>query len=52
VWEILQAEGIDPAPHRSTSTWADSLRGQAQALLAVDLIETITLTGQRQYISP
>ena len=50
VWEILQAEGIDPAPHRSTSTWADFLRGQAHALLAVDFIETITLTGQRQYI--
>ena len=50
VWEILKAEGIDPAPHRSTSTWADFLRSQAHALLAVDFIETITLTGQRQYI--
>jgi transposase len=50
VWEILKAEGIDPAPHRSTSTWADFLRGQAHALLAVDFIETITLTAQRQYI--
>lgn len=36
VWEILNAEGIDPAPHRSSSTWADFLRGQAHALLAVD----------------
>ncbi|WP_345638056.1 integrase core domain-containing protein [Rugosimonospora acidiphila] len=50
VWEILKTEGIDPAPHRPTSTWADFLRGQAHALLAVDFIETITLTGQRQYI--
>ncbi len=50
VWEILKAEGIDPAPHRSTSTWADFLRGQAEALLAVDFIETVTLTGQRLYI--
>jgi transposase InsO family protein len=50
VWEILRAEGIDPAPQRSTSTWADFLHGQAQALLAVDFIETVTLTGQRQYI--
>ncbi len=50
VWEILRAEGIDPAPHGSTSTWADFLRGQAHALLAVDFIETVTLTGQRQYI--
>jgi transposase len=50
VWEILKAEGIDPAPDRSTTTWADFLRSQAEALLAVDFIETITLTGQRQYI--
>jgi transposase InsO family protein len=50
VWEILQAEGIDPAPQRSASTWADFLRGQAHALLAVDFIETVTLTGQRQYV--
>jgi putative transposase len=50
VWEILRAQGMDPAPDRSTSTWADFLRGQAQALLAVDFIATVTLTGQRQYI--
>ena len=50
VREILHAEGIDPPPDRSTSTWADSLRGHAHALLAVDFIETLTLTGQRQYI--
>lgn len=50
VWEILNAEGPDPAPHRSTSTWADLLRGQAHALPAVDFIDTVTLTGQRQYI--
>ncbi len=50
VWEILKTEGIDPAPHRSTSTWADFLRSQAHALLAVDFIKTITLTGQHQYI--
>jgi transposase len=50
VWEILKAEGIDPAPQRSTTTWADFLRSQADALLAIDFIETITLTGQRQYI--
>ena len=50
VWEILKTEGIDPAPNRSTTTWADFLRSQADALLAVDFIETVTLTGQRQYI--
>jgi hypothetical protein len=49
VWEILKAEGIDPAPGRGATTWADFLRSQADALLACDFIETITLTGQRQY---
>lgn len=37
VWEILQDAGIDPAPERSTATWADFLRSQADALLACDL---------------
>ncbi|MFJ8826872.1 integrase core domain-containing protein [Streptomyces sp. NPDC102467] len=50
VWEILTAEGIDPAPDRAATTWADFLRSQADALLACDFIETITLTGHRQYI--
>ena len=50
VWEILKAEGIDPAPHRATVTWAAFLQSQAEAILAMDFIETITLTGQRQYI--
>ncbi|GAB2722845.1 integrase core domain-containing protein [Kitasatospora kifunensis] len=50
VWEILKAEGIDPAPDRSATTWAGFLRSQADALLACDFIETVTLTGQRQYI--
>lgn len=50
VWEILKTEGIDPAPHRATITWAALLRSQAEAILAMDFIETITLTGQRQYI--
>ncbi|MDH6120935.1 hypothetical protein ABH930_004912 [Kitasatospora sp. GAS204A] len=50
VWEFLKAGGIDPAPDRSVTTWADFLRSQAGALLACDFIETVTLTGQRQYI--
>ncbi len=50
VWAILKAEGIDPAPDRSATTWADFLRSQADALLACDFIETVTLTGRRQYI--
>ncbi|MEV0615400.1 integrase core domain-containing protein [Nonomuraea sp. NPDC050404] len=50
VWEILQQEGFDSAPERASTTWADFLRSQADALLACDFIETVTLNGQRQYI--
>lgn len=50
VWEILKTEGIDPAPNRSVTTWTSFLRSQADALLSCDFIETITLTGARQYI--
>jgi hypothetical protein len=41
---------IDPCPDRTTATWATLLRSQAQALLAADFIETVTLTGTRMYI--
>jgi hypothetical protein len=50
VWEILREAGIDPAPERAATTWADFLRCQAEALLAADFIETVTLTGTRLYI--
>jgi putative transposase len=50
VWEILRQAGIDPAPERSNTTWATFLRSQAEALLAADFIETVTLTGTRMYI--
>ncbi|MEV4579950.1 hypothetical protein AB0K16_42560 [Nonomuraea jabiensis] len=50
VWEILKQEGLDPAPERASTSWADFLRSQADVLLACDFIETITLNGQRQHI--
>ncbi len=50
VWAILREAGIDPAPDRAATTWADFLRSQAEALLAADFIETVTLTGARLYI--
>jgi len=50
VWEILKAEGIDPAPSRAATTWSAFLRSQAEAILACDFLETVTLTGQRQYV--
>jgi putative transposase len=50
VWEILKDAGVDPAPERTNSTWATFLRSQAQALIAADFFETVTLTGARLYV--
>ncbi|GAB2722801.1 integrase core domain-containing protein [Kitasatospora kifunensis] len=50
VWEILKDAGIPPAPERASSTWADFLRSQADALLACDFFETVTLSGARLYV--
>jgi len=50
VWEILKDAGIDPAPERASSTWADFLHSQADALLACDFLETVTLSGARLYV--
>jgi len=50
VWEILREAGIDPAPGRSPTTWADFLRSQAEVLLACDLFETVTLSGARLHM--
>jgi putative transposase len=50
VWEILQHAGIDPAPERTSASWASFLRSQAGALLACDFFETVTLTGARLHV--
>lgn len=50
VWEILKEVGIPPAPERISSTWADFLRSQADALLACDFFETVTLSGARLHV--
>jgi putative transposase len=47
VWQILKDAGVDPAPDRTSSTWADFLRSQAEALLACDFFEVPTLSGTR-----
>ena len=49
VWEILKRAGIDPAPDRTSQTWATFLRSQAEAILAADFFETVTLTVQQMY---
>jgi putative transposase len=50
VWEILKDAGTGPAPERAVTTWAGFLRSQADALLAGDFFETITLSGTRLYV--
>jgi putative transposase len=50
VWEILREAGIDPAPERTSDSWAVFLRSQAEALLAADFFEAVTLTGARMYV--
>jgi hypothetical protein len=52
VWEIPREAGIDPAPDRATTTWTQFLLSQAEALLAADFIETVTLTrGPHVHVS-
>ena len=36
--------------HSGRSTWADFLRSQADALLACDFLETVTLSGARLHV--
>jgi transposase InsO family protein len=50
VWEILTDAGTHPAPERTSSTWTQFLRSQAEALLACDFFETVTLAGTRMYV--
>jgi putative transposase len=51
VWEILQHNGIKPAPQRDDhQTWAGFLRSQEHAILAADFFETRTLTGTRLHV--
>jgi transposase InsO family protein len=50
VWQDLKDAGIDPAPDRTSTTWPDFLRSQAQALLACDFFEVPTVSGTRQYV--
>jgi transposase len=50
VWKILRMVGIDPAPRRAGPTWAQFLRGQAQAILACDLFHLDTIALRRLYV--
>ncbi|HEY2762734.1 MAG TPA: integrase core domain-containing protein [Pseudonocardiaceae bacterium] len=48
--EILHEVGIDPAPQRASDGWTTFLRSQAEAIIAADFFETVTLTGARMYV--
>jgi putative transposase len=50
VWEILKKHGIDTAPRRSGPGWADFLRSQAEAILALDLFTVDLLDGSKAYV--
>jgi putative transposase len=50
MWEILKQAGVDPAPDRASSTWAQFLRSQADALLACDFFETTTVFDTQLFV--
>ncbi|WP_327002596.1 transcriptional regulator [Dactylosporangium sp. NBC_01737] len=42
--------GDRPGPERTSDTWASFLRSQAEAILAMDFFETVTVTGAHLYV--
>ena len=50
VWRILKSAGIEPAPRRDGPSWAEFLRSQAQAMLALDFFTADLLNGTTVYV--
>jgi putative transposase len=50
VWQILKDAGIGPAPRREGPGWAESLRFQAQGILALDFFTADLLNGTKVYV--
>ena len=48
--QILKRHGIDPAPRRAGPDWAQFLRSQAEAILALDLFTVDLLDGTKAYV--
>jgi transposase InsO family protein len=50
VWTILREAGIEPAPKRLQTSWADFLRQQAASILECDFLTVDTLFLKRFYV--
>ncbi len=50
VWEILKASGIDPGRPQTGLTWSQSLRSQAEAILACHFFTVDLLDGTQAYV--
>jgi hypothetical protein len=50
VWTILREEGIEPAPNRLETSWAEFLRAQAASILECDFLTVDTLFLKRFYV--
>jgi putative transposase len=50
VWSILKEAGIEPAPKRSETSWAEFLRRQAASILECDFLTVVTLFLKRFYV--
>ena len=50
IWEILKANGIDPAPRRTGPAWPQFLCSQAEAILACDFFMVDLLDGTQAHV--
>ena len=50
VWAILKEAGIEPAPNRQSTSWAQFLRAQAASILECDFLTVDTLFLKRFYV--
>jgi transposase InsO family protein len=50
VWSILKEAGIEPAPKRSETSWAEFLRRQAASILECDFLTVDRLFLKRFYV--
>ncbi len=50
VWTILKEAGIEPAPKRLETSWAEFLRQQAASILECDFLTVDTLFLKRFYV--